>query len=406
MITHCYCSSLLMRTLKWNLYKGYFLPFLFLSTTMKMCFHFEILFSHCCHQGMALVLVCNRSERPYLSFFFFFYTLEPQGLKWLLSHVPLTSNSSTSPLSEVDHVTGNGSVLLWSFWVAANLRYRGGESGSAAQLPADSLKCLWRVCYGVASCSVWSRWGVQWHKEDGVKDVTELCPAGMSTCNRISLQTGNWKRWGAAWVGDDGDACPGTQLPLFCCLKRQSERGGWRRRRGQRWFEMISKGVAVLQAACARYGAQACPLRISSCSGIVQIKPAYCFRSWRACFFQCGSLDSRAGGDLAWRRMGCSREAPECQWSAIMSRPTLKSESHKACRVPQLHEGWLAEGKQLNGRQLDCYGAGLCGDALTQLLCVADAVVISCLGSIPWICSLGCPGHVVFVFLPCLMNIF
>lgn len=72
-----------------------------------------------------------------------------------------------------------------------------------------------------------------------------------------------------------------------------------------------------------------------------------------------------------------------------MSRPTLKSESHKACRVPQLHEGWLAEGKiqslgkQLNGRQLDCYGAGLCGDALTQLLCVADAVVISCLGSIP-----------------------
>lgn len=109
-----------------------------------------------------------------------------------------------------------------------------------------------RVCYGVASCSVWSRWGVQQHKEDGVKDVTELCPAGMSTCNCTSLQTGNWKTQGAAWAGDDGDACPGTQLPLFCHLKRQSERGGWRRRRGQRWFEMISKGVAVLQAACAR----------------------------------------------------------------------------------------------------------------------------------------------------------
>jgi len=85
------------------------------------------------YQGRALVLVLNRSEKPSPSSLFFFFpshSLTPE-VKVTLEPYATQKQFKHKSLSEVDHVTGNGSVLLWSFCTAANLSYRSGSASVA-----------------------------------------------------------------------------------------------------------------------------------------------------------------------------------------------------------------------------------------------------------------------------------
>lgn len=73
--------------------------------------------------------------------------------------------------------------------------------------------------------------GSQQHKEDEIKHVIELCPAGMSSVLGIEGTR-------SCWAGGAGGAWHGAQL-----LPALEEAQGWRRR-GQRHFERMWKGVA------------------------------------------------------------------------------------------------------------------------------------------------------------------
>lgn len=99
----------------------------------------------------------------------------------------------------------------------------------------------------------------------------------MSTCNwRFSADL-ELKRQGAAWAGDGGDACPGTQLPLFCHLRGRAreEGGGGEDRDGLKGYlrEWLSCKLNVQDTELWLAEPK---LRVSSCSSI---------RSRRACFF-------------------------------------------------------------------------------------------------------------------------
>lgn len=149
----------------------------------------------------------------------------------------MSLTSSSSPLSAADCVAGSGSVLLRSSWVPADPRYR-NESGSAVPWPAGSQGPLKGLLWGRFAFSGITL-DVQQHREDGIKHVLELCPTGMSSMLGIEETR-------SCWAGGAGGSWHGAQLPPAV-----EEAGGWKRR-GQRQFEGIWKGVALLQAECAR----------------------------------------------------------------------------------------------------------------------------------------------------------
>lgn len=131
------------------------------------------------------------------------------------------------------------------------------------------------------------------HKEDGIKHLPELCPAGLS----IVLGIGKTRIWGClAW--HTAPSCPGG-----------GEGRGALKGCGREWLSCkLSVPDEIPSSALWS-------LRITSHFCIIQINPTCCISSSCAWFFPCGSLDSHAGMDLPWRHMvpqGSPRVSVEC----------------------------------------------------------------------------------------------
>lgn len=279
-----------MRTLKWNLHERHCVPSLFFSTSVKVCLHFEISFSPCCHQGMALVSVRNSWDTsPSL---WFLHSL-PQGLQWFLSHTP------------ADRVPGSGSVLLGSVWAAAGFRYRRSEAVRAGHLPADwKLQGLCRAEECVTVQLHLQRGRVRLCSSTGgggiVEDVLEVGPAGMSTCNwHFSANWESEETRRGAQLGMVGMAALEHSSPHSAIWRgrvRGEGRGG-EERGGLRGYLREWLACKVNVPDTELWLAES---KNQFCFGIAQ--PAASCRSWHACFFHCGDLRSLAGRHLSLQR--------------------------------------------------------------------------------------------------------